>query len=45
LVIKPSVTIDISRLEKKPEMIQAMYDLGVSDATEKLEQVRQFLGE
>ena len=29
LIIRPSQTIEISRLEKKPEMIEAMYELGV----------------
>ena len=45
LIIRPSETIEISRLEKKPEMIEAMYELGVYDAKEKLQQVKKFLRE
>ena len=45
LIIRPSQTIEISRLEKKPEMIEAMYELGVYDAKEKLQQVKEFLRE
>lgn len=43
LVIRPSQTIEISRLEKKPAMIEAMYELGVYDAKEKLQEVVDFL--
>lgn len=45
LIIRPSETIEISRLEKKPEMIEAMYELGVYDAKAKLQQVKKFLRE
>ena len=44
LIIRPSETIEISRLERKPEMIEAMYELGLHDAKEKLQEVKEFLG-
>ena len=41
IVIRPSETLEISRLEKRPAMIQAMYDLGVYDAKEKLSLIKE----
>ena len=43
LIIRPSVQIDISRTEKDDKKIQAMYDLGVYDAQNKIEEVAAFL--
>lgn len=43
LIIRPSVQIDISRTEKDDKKIQAMYDLGVYDAQNKIEEVAEFL--
>ena len=42
-VVRPSETIKISRLEKDPEVLQAMYDLGVKDAKTRLEDMIQYL--
>ncbi|MGN0396051.1 MAG: patatin family protein [Coprococcus sp.] len=43
LIIKPSIDMHISRLEKNLDKIQAMYELGVSDAQDKLQEVVEFL--
>ena len=43
LIIRPSVSIDISRIERDDKKIQAMYDLGVYDAENKIEEIRAFL--
>ena len=45
LVLRPSQHIRISRVEKHPDMLQALYDVGVRDAQEKKEQIRQFLAD
>lgn len=45
LIIRPSETIEISRLEKRQGMIKAMYDLGVYDAKEKMQEITEFLKE
>ena len=42
-VIRPSETIQISRLEKDPEVLQTMYDLGMKDAQERLEDMIDYL--
>ena len=42
-VVRPSESIKISRLEKDPEVLQAMYDLGVKDAKTRLEDMIQYL--
>ncbi|MBR6501167.1 MAG: patatin family protein [Firmicutes bacterium] len=42
-VVRPSETIKISRLEKDPEVLQAMYDLGVKDAKTRLEDMIRYL--
>ena len=44
-VIQPSRTLKISRLEKDPEVLQEMYDLGASDARERLEAMMEYLKE
>ena len=43
LVLRPSQHVKISRIEKHPEKLQALYDVGVGDAKEKETQIRQFL--
>ena len=43
LVIRPSKTIAISRMEKNPDRIQEQYDLGRKDALERLAQIKDFL--
>lgn len=42
-VIRPSRFINIKRLEKNPEIIQEMYDLGVSDTKSKLKELKKYL--
>lgn len=43
LVIRPSCKIKISKTERSPAVVKAMYDLGVTDAEEALENIRSFL--
>lgn len=45
LVIRPSRDPDIGRMDKRPEKVREVYELGCKDAQEKLEQVKCFLGE
>ncbi|MDD0823226.1 patatin-like phospholipase family protein [Mannheimia sp. AT1] len=42
-VIRPSKTLEISRLEKDPTKVQEMYDLGVNDAKNAIEKLRAYL--
>ena len=42
-VIRPSRLVNIKRLEKNPEIIQEMYDLGVSDTKSKLKELKKYL--
>lgn len=42
-VIRPSKLVEINRLEKDVNKIQEMYDLGVKDVTEKLDELKEFL--
>lgn len=42
-VIRPSKTLPIKRLEKDPQKIQAMYELGVSDARNGLSALKNYL--
>lgn len=42
-VIRPSEKIDIKRIEKDPDKLQAVYDLGIKDAEAKLEKMREYL--
>lgn len=42
-VIRPSEIYKISRLEKNPNKIQGMYDLGVKDCKQKLKELKQYL--
>ena len=43
LVLRPSEHMKISRVEKDPDKLQALYDVGVRDAQAKKEQIRRFL--
>lgn len=42
-VIRPSVGLNIKRIEKDPNKLQAMYDLGVSDMQQEWENLQAFL--
>ena len=42
-VFRPSQHIKISRVEKNPDKLQALYDVGVRDARANVGQLRQFL--
>ncbi|MDD5969520.1 MAG: patatin family protein [Anaerostipes sp.] len=42
-VIRPSVELDIGRMEKDPEELQRIYDIGVQDARASLEELKQWL--
>ncbi len=42
-VIRPSKTIKIKRIEKNPDKLQEMYDLGIKDANENLQNLKEFL--
>ncbi len=44
-VIRPSQTLPIKRIEKDPAKIQAMYDLGVSDAQREIENLKAYLSQ
>ena len=43
MVLQPSRLIEVSRLEKDPEKLKALYQLGREDAKRKLEEIRAFL--
>lgn len=45
LVLRPSRLIEVSRLEKDPEKLKALYQLGREDAMKNLDQIRAFLGQ
>lgn len=42
-VIRPSQTIPIKRLERDPDKLQEMYDLGVKDTLERLEELKRYI--
>lgn len=42
-VIRPSQTLPIKRIEKDPAKLQAMYDLGLADATQSIPHLTQYL--
>lgn len=42
LVLRPSQHIKISRMEKDPDRLQALYDVGVRDARAKVGEIRSF---
>lgn len=43
IVLRPSQHIKISRIEKHPDKLQALYEVGIRDAQAAAEQIRQFL--
>ncbi len=45
MVLCPSHLIEVSRLEKDPEKLKALYQLGREDAMKNLDQIRTFLGQ
>lgn len=42
-VIRPSKTVDVKRIERDPEKLQEMYDLGIEDCKNKLDDLKKFL--
>ena len=42
-VIRPSQPVAVKRIEKDPQKLQTAYDLGVHDARENLEPLRNYL--
>ena len=42
-VIRPSQTPEISRIEKDPEKLQSVYDLGISDANAIMDDLKRYL--
>ncbi len=45
LVLRPSAPIEIGRIEKDPDKLQAVYDLGVSDAQARLDELKSYLND
>ena len=43
MVLRPSRLIEVSRLEKDPEKLKALYQLGREDAMKNLNQIHAFL--
>lgn len=44
IVLRPSKKLHIKRIEKDVDKLQEMYDLGVEDANNKLEEIKEYLG-
>ena len=44
-VFRPSTFVDIKRVERNVEKVQQMYDLGVKDCEEKLEELKEYFGD
>ncbi len=42
-VIRPSRLINVKRIEKDPEKLQEMYDLGIEDAKNSLESLKEYI--
>ena len=42
-MIRPSVNLNVKRVEKDPNKLQAMYDLGVSDMQREWKNLQAFL--
>ncbi len=40
LVLRPSVDVKISKIEKNPEKLQELYEVGLRDANAKLAQIQ-----
>ena len=43
IVIRPSKDMKVKRIEKDLDKLQSIYDLGIKDASEKLEEIREYL--
>ncbi len=43
-VIRPSYPIEMGRMEKDPEKLQQVYDMGVKDCLARLEELKRYLG-
>lgn len=43
VVLRPSKLIKIKRVEKDISKLQAMYDLGAADCTDRLEEIREYI--
>lgn len=44
-VIRPEMPLEIGRLEKDPEKLQTVYDIGVSDAEKAIESMKKWMDE
>ena len=44
-VIRPEIPLKIGRLEKDPEKIQSIYDIGFKDAENKLHDMKKWIKE
>lgn len=42
IVLRPSVDMNIKRVEKNKNKLQAIYDLGIKDCTEKIETIKKY---
>lgn len=43
-VIRPSKTVKIGRIERNPEKLQEMYDLGIEDGKKYIDDLKKYLG-
>ena len=43
VVLRPSKFIKVKRTEKDTNKLQSMYDLGVSDCMNKLDEIKEYL--
>ncbi len=44
-VIRPSKTIKIKRIERDPEKLQEMYNLGIEDGKSRMKELKEYIGE
>ena len=42
-VIRPSRKVNVKRIEKDPEKLQEMYDLGIEDTNKIMEDLKTFI--
>ena len=45
IVLRPSEFIKMKRVEKNKNKLQGIYDLGVSDCTKKLDEIKEYIAE
>ena len=43
MVIRPSSPIEIGRIEKNPDKLQAVYELGAKDGNANLQKIKDFI--